>query len=574
MRRLIAALLERIGTHLPVEFKVLHQQFLLRAVDLEALSIEADIPRFLGQFAGVLIMLSLCHGFRLVWFPRPPIETWQYEQARIADLQLVIGLCSVLMWDTTFPDRRDVMVLGPLPVVPRIILLAKLTASATVLSIAVATLNCASSLGMAVVFDGEGGIIGMARFFAAWWFALFAAAAFIYGAVLTVQGLGALLLPRRLFLRVSAILQIAVFAGFLASRFLQPWLTTWTELTRPAHHTLLAYSPTFWFFALFNQLNGSLPRELFWVAHRAWIAFGVVSIGSVVSLLLCFLRTMNQTVEQPDLVPNTSSTEWIPRLGGSLQSAITLFSLRSIMRSRQHRVALAVYWSVVFAIALSTIQQIAANPPEPVSLALVMPTFIMMSFAILGLRGVFSLPVSLKANWMLRVTQLRPTKDYIAATRRSLLLFGVAPILLVSAALSLHFRPRLYAAEHLAFLVLFGCVLVEVGLIHFDKVPFTCSYMPGKTNIQTLFWGFALVLLILGLVVGAYELEALAHPSHYFILIGISAAVAFGLWIFNRIHARSAVLYYEETLPDVITRLGLTYIPPAPGPSSVPSHTD
>ena len=36
---------------LPLEFRVLYKQFLLRVVDLEALSVHADVPRFLGQFA-------------------------------------------------------------------------------------------------------------------------------------------------------------------------------------------------------------------------------------------------------------------------------------------------------------------------------------------------------------------------------------------------------------------------------------------------------------------------------------------------------------------------------------------
>ncbi|HET7346256.1 MAG TPA: hypothetical protein VFJ10_02945, partial [Acidobacteriaceae bacterium] len=32
---------------------------MLRVVDLEALSMQADVPRLLGQFAGVLILISV-----------------------------------------------------------------------------------------------------------------------------------------------------------------------------------------------------------------------------------------------------------------------------------------------------------------------------------------------------------------------------------------------------------------------------------------------------------------------------------------------------------------------------------
>ena len=122
-------------------------------------------------------------------------------------------------------------------------------------------------------------------------------------------------------------------------------------------------------------------------------------------------------------------------------------------------------------------------------------------------------------------------------------------------------------AEHLLLIALFGCVLAEISLIRFYKVPFTCSYMPGKTNIQVLFWGFVFIFFLLALTIGTWELSAFAHPRKFAVLIlGFSILYA-ALWAFNRIQARTAVLYYEETLPEVITRLGLTYIPPATSPS-------
>lgn len=571
MRDFVFPLIERCAARLPLQFRVLHRQFLLRVIDLEALSIEADIPAYLGQFAGVLMMLSFCHAWRLLWFPPPPPAWWAYEQSLIADLQLVIGLCAVLMWDATFPDKRDAMVLGSLPVPPRTILLAKLSASATVLAIAVIALNCTSSIAMSVVFGGSP--LGILRFLVSWWIAMFASALFLYGSVLAIQGLGALVLPRRLFLRMSAVLQIATFGAFLAGRFMQPWLSSFSELTSPEHHQLLAYSPTFWFFALFNQLNGTLPRELFWVAHRAWLALALVIAGAAASLLLCYLRTMKKTVEEPDLVPGSSSIRWFPRLGNSLQSAIALFSLRSIVRSRQHRVILAFSWSIIFAIALSAVHQAVTNPPEPISLDLLMPTFVMMVFGVFGLRGVFSLPISLKANWLLQVTQLRPTVQYIAATRRALLLLGVLPVLLISAALATHFRPWQSDAEHLLLIALFGCLLAEISLIRFYKVPFTCSYMPGKTNIQVLFWGFFFVFFIIAFTIGTWELTAFAHPRKFAILITEFSIVDLALLAFNHTQARTAVLYYEETLPEIITRLGLTYVPPPTGPAQIGSDS-
>jgi len=392
---------------------------------------------------------------------------------------------------------------------------------------------------------------------------MMAATLFLFCAVLSIQGVTSLLLPYRVFLRVSAVLQLICFGVFLTVYFFEPALGTLPELLAAQNSPVLRYSPQFWFLGLFNQIDGSLPHELSWLAVRAWAGLISAVCGAGISLLLSYRRVIRKIVEQPDLDPARSSLRWNMRLGSSLQAAIAVFCFRSITRSRQHRVALAFCWSVVFAILVSMLRQVITSAPERVSLGLIIPTMVMMSFAVVGLRGVFSLPISLKANWVLRVTQLRPTGAYIAATRRSLQLFGMLPILGVSAAMSYHFRPLTQAYRHLGFLAIFGCILVELCLVHFDKVPFTCSFIPGKANFQVVFWGGAFVFMILSLLFGRFELHALERVRSYFILIGSSTAVAAGLWVFNRLHVRTAVIYYDGGLPEVITRLGLTLIPPS-----------
>jgi hypothetical protein len=564
MRRLIDA----IANRLPLQFRVLHRQFLLRVVDLEAMSIEADIPRFLGQFAGILIMISLMRGLGALVFPPPPSRVWQVEQGQISNMLLVIGLCAVITWEATFPDRRDLAVLGPLPVRPRTILLAKLSATCGLLGIAIVSLNFASSCSWALVFGGPAGYAGIARFFLAFWFTIVASAAFLYGAVLTLQGFTALLLPRKAFLRVSAALQLGAFAGFLGVYFLQPSLGP-GEIANSANRVGLASSPTFWFFGLLNQLNGSLPPELSWLALRAWIALGLAIAGALASLLLCYLKTMKKTAEQPDLVPGAGGLHWTPRFGGALHTSIVTFCLRSLSRSRQHRVVLAFYLSLVFAIALSWLRhQITAPAPEPVSTDFLISTFLMMTLGVFGLRGVFSLPISLQANWVLRITQLQPTRRYFAATRLALLLFGVAPILLVTTLLSLNYRPWQHVMEHLAILALLGLLLTEFGLYKFDKVPFTCSFLPGKTNIQVIFCGFAFLAAIFGVTGAVYEQGALHTASKYATMAAVLLGGAIALGIINRIRAKDAQLYFEEVPIEVITRLGLLYVPPARSPQT------
>jgi hypothetical protein len=185
----------------------------------------------------------------------------------------------------------------------------------------------------------------------------------------------------------------------------------------------------------------------------------------------------------------------------------------------------------------------------------------MMSLAVFGLRSVFSLPISLHANWMLRTTQISPSEKYVAATRWTLLLLAVAPVWLISACLSVPFRPLPHVLVHLALLALLGWLFVEVSLINFYKVPFTCSYLPGKVHAQVVFWCFLFLMFVFSLVAAEIELPSLASPARTLLLILLVAAAGSMLLVFNQSRAKSAVLYFEELAPQVITSLGLVWVP-------------
>ena len=122
---------------LPLQFRVLYRQFLLRVIDLEALSIEADVTRLLGQMAGILILYGvltmmglLMDVGRVQLTPGGDMLAllWRTQHNFLSMTMLVAGLMAVISWDQIFPDRRDVMILGALPVRSLTILLAKIAA--------------------------------------------------------------------------------------------------------------------------------------------------------------------------------------------------------------------------------------------------------------------------------------------------------------------------------------------------------------------------------------------------------------------------------------------------------------
>jgi hypothetical protein len=371
--------------------------------------------------------------------------------------------------------------------------------------------------------------------FAAYWFTALAVSVFIYGAVFTIQGVTAAVLPRRWFLRLSAMLQLAAFALFLSAWLFQPSFGTIDELAKAQRLGVLARWPTFWFFGLFSETSDIFPIVSCEPARLACLA-----------------------LIQPDLEPTRGRRRWLLPLGDPLQAAIVRFSMRSLARSRQHRVVYAFFLAIAFALAISTLTKVAINHhTEPVTSEFLMSTLMMMCLALAGLRSIFSLPVSLKANWVLQVTQLSAPERYIAATRRATLALATTPVWLTAAVLALCHRPWHQALEHLLILALAGSIMTDAALIGVSKIPFACSYLPGKSNVQYMFWAFAAGFTPLAMSFSRHEQSALDNPLSYAALVAILVAVAAELWLFNRRRAKSAVLYYEEVEPEAITTLGI-----------------
>src|ERR1700677_916491 len=133
------------------QFRLLYRKFLGSIIDLELIAAQGDVTRLLGQFAGMLAFFSAMMAFGGLMFDTRHMDSlkmttaiWGAEHFMISTTMLVVGLFAVLSWDSTFPDRRDVLVLAPLPIRSRTVFLAKVAAVATALSVTVATLHFAA----------------------------------------------------------------------------------------------------------------------------------------------------------------------------------------------------------------------------------------------------------------------------------------------------------------------------------------------------------------------------------------------------------------------------------------------
>lgn len=547
------------STNTESQFRVLYRQFLFRVVDLDILSASAqgDSNKLLGQFAALLVSASVFLGLAPLFIDRNIAPSafldirLRTEHQLIAMTMLAVGLFAVLSWDSIFPNRRDVMVLAPLPVSVRTMFLVKVAAAATALGLVVVLLHCVTGVtwpfAFALLPPTGRGLFGAVRWFLAYWFTMFASGAFIYCGVLAVQGLTAQFLPRRLFLRVSALLQIIAF-GVFASMYL---------LDRPVS----------WFQALLGQLAGPMNSAPVPLARRAWIGLGVTVVAAVAAYALSYARTVRQIVEEPDITPASHRFRWLPSFGNSVETAIGQFTVRTLARSRQHRLILAFYLGIGVALTVPLLSLLASSqaPGGPLieishqaNGPLLAASVMMLALMVIGLRVAFALPLELQANWLFRTVGSIDASQTLTAVRRALILLSVAPAWLGSAAICLWLWPWRQAAGHLAVLGLLGMILVDLALYSFRKIPFTCSYLPGKSQVHLVVCAFAILIMLVGQSV-LWEQEALQNRGMIALTLALLGVVAIATKWRTTTLARldEEGLQFEEEGTPAVLELGL-----------------
>jgi hypothetical protein len=113
---------------------------------------------------------------------------------------------------------------------------------------------------------------------------------------------------------------------------------------------------------------------------------------------------------------------------------------------------------------------------------------------------------------------------------------------------------------HLSFSLILSLILLEVLLFRFQKIPFTCSYLPGKANIK-LFW----VLYLFSFTTYAYSMTSLESwmledPIRLAPFYLLTLALLLGLAIKRiRFLRRSFDLIYEEQPEPAVRTLDLSH---------------
>ncbi len=185
-------------------------------------------------------------------------------------------------------------------------------------------------------------------------------------------------------------------------------------------------------------------------------------------------------------------------------------------------------------------------------------SMMIMVLATVGTRVAIAMPMDLGANWVFRIAGAPGGAESLTASRRALLLFSVGPVWLATAAACLALWPAWQNAAHLVALALLGLTVADLCLFRFRKLPFTCSWLPGKSHFHMAFLA-AVGLLMVGLQAAKEEHDALSKTSSTTWMLA-SLAILFGavrLTTSVLTRREEQQLRFEEEMPPAILELGL-----------------
>jgi predicted permease len=422
------------------------------------------------------------------------------EEARADEATLIaLAMCCAalliaVLWQSLFPSLRDYLALASLPIRSSEIFTAKFTALLIVFAIFTPLLNLPISL----VFHA---IARTPTTFGPF-VAISSGCAIAFFGLIALQGAMLNFLPPRWFERASLWTQALVVTTALGAFPFLAWKPSIAAAIRPSSTATLiaiALAPVMYLLTFHR--------------HRPLVVEARATSRTGFSLSFGFLKRLT------DVCPTLD-----PR-----QLAALSFIWKTLSRGRVQRLSLLVYvglgiaWTLKFLI--SFLAESGARPAGADRFLLATAPLTLTLFVLFGLRHMFSMPAELKANWMFQITEREGRLAWLTAVERFVLFLGLAPVILLGAVfIGFYLGPLTAVAWGFLSFVL-AASLFEYVFRDWRKLPFTCSYLPGK---RPILYTVALYIALMPalLPVGIILLGAASNPAAFLVLLTLE----FILW--------------------------------------------
>jgi hypothetical protein len=243
-------------------------------------------------------------------------------------------------------------------------------------------------------------------------------------------------------------------------------------------------------------------------------------------------------------------------LRNPVQRAVFNFFGKSLIRSVYHRMRLATYLAISSALILIVLGSQMRNPKIffQVNKTLLSIPLILALFLLVGLRGIVKVPISLEANWIFRLTEERDKKHYHLALRKAIFFVILLPLFLSIFVFYSFLWGWEIALLHCLFGLVVSTVVMEALFLNFHKIPFACSYLPGKEKLHIYWLIYLMGSLIYVFLMSAVEFGLLKRPVGFLIFYGVVLSFFLGIRIYQNsfLYRKKKIIYEERPEPVMI----------------------
>jgi len=477
---------------------------------------------------------------------------------------LVVAFATLLVSHSLFPDETDFRVLLALPVSRRLVFLSKLGSLALFAGIFIAASHLAMLPVFAIISASRHGQDSVLTRFAAHMLASVGGSSMVVLALTGINGALLMAVPRAHLQAASTAVRSAMLCALVLSLPLAARLPAVAPLLASGSPTLYLVPPV-WFLGVEELLlKHGTPyfARLAGIAAAASIASLVVAVGSYSYLYRRFDRVMTRPAGA-----SAGSRRPVARVLGRRPpapfSAIGAFTRLTLARSALHQgvfVAIAacgaglVMNSFIGAMNMGRVR----SPEQEIVNTVVAAPFTLVFVMVIAVRAALVLPIEPRANWVFRMTEDPATRaEQLRAVVHTVIRVGVLwPVVVLFPVQWAVLGWQALTAASIAYLA--GLVLVELHMADWLRIPFTCSYMPGKRFVgNTMLIGFA-TFVAFTFFGWAVALLAVRNLRGGLVVMAILGAVAMlrrrhRLWLW-----RGTALVFEDVLPTEVEPLRLS----------------
>ena len=509
------------------------------------------------------ILMAAASGRQAASLPPAPYRA-ALEALVIAVPMLVVALTTLLVSHSLFPDETDFRVLLALPVSRRLVFLSKLAALALFAGIFITAAHVAMLPVFMVISGGRNVQENFLVRFTAHMLASLGGSTMVVLAVTAINGALLLTVPRASLQAASTAVRSAMFCTLVLCLPLAARLPAIAPRLA-AGSTALYLVPPIWFLGVEELLLGHVSpyfSRLAGIAAVAFVASLVVAVSSYSYLYRRFDRVMMRPADA-SAGSHRRAGIVIGRRRGAPFSAISAFTRLTLARSALHQgvfVAIAacgaglVMNSFIGAMNMGRVR----SPENEIVNTVVAAPFTLVFVTVIAVRAALVLPIEPRANWVFRMTENPGARaEQLGAVVHTVARFGVLwPVVVLLPVQWALLGWRALICASITFLA--GLLLVELHMGEWLRIPFTCSYMPGKRFVgNTMLIGFA-AFVAFTFFGWAFALYGLRRPIGGLVVMAILGAVAMQrrrhrLWLW-----RGTALVFEDVLPTEVEPLKLS----------------